>query len=435
MSGSYRLGIAGLGTVGIGVVKMVQQHGDVLAARAGQGIEITAVSARDASKDRGADLSAYAWVDDARDLAARDDVDCVLELIGGSEGLALDLVRAALSAGKDVVTANKALLAHHGAELAALAEGNDASLLYEAAVAGGIPIIKALREGFAGNEIQAVFGILNGTSNYMMTAMRETGRDFSDILQEAQDLGYAEADPSFDVDGDDAGHKLALLSAIAFGVKPDFDALKNTGAMVGIRGITAVDISLATELGYRIKLLGIARRIGDKVMQILQPCLVPAGSKIGGVEGVFNAVQVEGDYVDAGLLVGRGAGEGPTASSVMSDVLDLARGIRVPTFGVPAADLRDPEWIDLGEVVSRYYLRLHVLDQAGVIADITAALRDHNVSIESFIQHGRDPGQKVALVMTTHEARHADIAAACEIIQAHDSVSGEPCLIRIEELD
>jgi len=435
----YRLGIAGLGTVGAGVVKMVQQHGDVLAARAGRPIEIAAVSARDKSKDRGVELSGYAWVDSTAELANSNSVDCVVEMIGGEGGLALELVRGSLEKGKDVVTANKALLAHHGAELAVLAEDNDAGLLYEAAVAGGIPIIKALREGFAGNDIQAVFGILNGTSNYMMTAMRETGRDFDDILKEAQELGYAEADPSFDIDGDDAGHKLALLAAIAFGTKPDFAALKNStafgGTMIGIRGITAVDISFASELGYRIKLLGIARRVGDKVMQILQPCLVPAGSKIGGVEGVFNAVQVEGDYVDNGLLVGRGAGEGPTASSVMSDIIDLARGKSVPTFGIPANDLKDPSWIDLGELVSRYYLRLHVLDQPGVIADISAVLRDHNVSIESFIQHGRDPGQPVALVMTTHEAKHADIAGACEVIQNFASVKDEPCLLRIEELD
>jgi len=272
---------------------------------------------------------------------------------------------------------------------------------------------------------------LNGTSNYMMTAMRETGRDFDEILKEAQDLGYAEADPSFDVDGDDAGHKLALLAAIAFGTKPDFKSLE----MTGIRGVTAVDIAFATELGYKIKLLGIARRVNGKIMQSIQPCLVPENSKIGRVDGVFNAVQVEGDYVGSGLIVGRGAGEGPTASSVMSDVIDLARGINVPTFGIPANDLKDPEWIDQGETVSGYYLRLDVLDQPGVIADVSAVLRDHNVSIESFIQHGRDPDQSVALVMTTHEAKQADIKAACDAIQTLNSVNAEPCLMRIEPLE
>lgn len=431
MPEAFRLGIAGLGTVGAGVVKNIQQHGDVLAARCGRPVEITTVSARDKSKDRGVDLSSYDWVDNAEELANSNSIDCVVEMIGGSEGLAFNLVKRSLEKGKHVITANKALLAHHGTELAQLAEDNNVSLAYEAAIAGGIPIVKALREGFAGNDIQAVFGILNGTSNYMMTAMRETGRDFDDILKEAQELGYAEADPSFDVDGDDAGHKLALLAAIAFGTKPDFKSLQ----MTGIRKITSVDISFATELGYRIKLLGIARKVNGKIMQVLAPCLVPANSKIGGVEGVFNAVQVEGDYVDSGLLVGRGAGEGPTASSVLSDIVDLARGTEIPTFGVPANDLKDPAWIDLGETVSGYYLRLDVLDKPGVIAEVSAILRDHNVSIESFIQHGRDPEQPVALVMTTHEAKQADITAACEKIEQLDSVNAEPCLMRIEPLE
>ena len=431
MSEPLRLGIAGLGTVGAGVVKNIQQHGDVLAARAGRPIEITAVSARDASKDRGVDLSGYDWIDNAEDMASSNSIDCVVEMIGGSEGLALNLVRNSLKTGKHVITANKALLAHHGAELAGLADDNEVSLAYEAAIAGGIPIVKALREGFAGNDIQAVFGILNGTSNYILTEMRETGQDFGPILKDAQDLGYAEADPSFDVDGDDAGHKLALLAAIAFGTKPDFKSLQ----MTGIRHITSVDISFATELGYRIKLLGVARKKDGLIMQSVEPCLVPINSRIGGVEGVFNAVQVEGDYVDSGLLVGRGAGEGPTASSVLSDIIDIARGTTLPTFGVPANDLKDPAWIDLGETVSGYYLRLEVLDQAGVIADVSAILRDHNVSIESFIQHGRDPGQPVSLVLTTHEAKQADIKAACESIKSLRCVQGDPCLMRIEPLE
>lgn len=431
MSDAFRLGIAGLGTVGAGVVKNIQQHGDVLAARCGRRVEITTVSARDKSKDRGVDLSGYDWVDNAEELANSNSIDCVVEMIGGSEGLALNLVRNSLAKGKHVITANKALLAHHGTELAQLAEDNNVSIAYEAAIAGGIPIVKALREGFAGNDIQAVFGILNGTSNYMMTAMRDTGRDFDDILKEAQDLGYAETDPSFDVDGDDAGHKLALLAAIAFGTKPDFKSLE----MTGIRGVTAVDIAFATELGYKIKLLGIARKVDGKIMQSIQPCLVPENSKIGGVDGVFNAIQIEGDYVGSGLLVGRGAGEGPTASSVLSDIVDLARGANIPTFGVPANDLKDPSWIDQGETIGSYYLRLEVLDQPGVIAEVSAILRDHNVSIESFIQHGRDPDQPVALVMTTHEAKQADIKTACDAIKELNSVSAEPCLMRIEPLE
>lgn len=427
-----RLGIAGLGTVGVGVVKIVQGHAEVLAQRCGRAIEITAVSARDASKDRGVDVSAYDWVDDPVDLAGRDDVDVVVELIGGSEGPVKELVEAALANGKSVVTANKALLAHHGFALAKLAEDNDAGLAYEAAVAGGIPIIKALREGFAGNAIDAVYGILNGTCNYMLTAMRETGRDFDVILKEAQEAGYAEADPSFDIDGIDAGHKLALLSAIAFGTRPDFSSLQ----IEGIRKITAEDIAYADELGYRIKLLGIAKRLDDgQVMQVLEPCLVPLSCPIASVEDVYNAVYVNSDSADTALLTGRGAGQGPTASAVMADVVDLARGTKVPTFGVPADALTEPSWMNIDDVVSEYYLRLQVLDKPGVIAEISTILRDHKISIEALIQRGRDPHQPVPLVLTTHETRHGDMVRACAAFAQLESVVEEPCLMRIEALD
>ncbi|MEZ5813664.1 MAG: homoserine dehydrogenase [Alphaproteobacteria bacterium] len=431
MSEPLRLGIAGLGTVGTGVVKIVQKHGDMLAMRAGRAVEITAVSARDAGKDRGVDLSGYEWVDDAADLAGRADVDVVVEMIGGSEGLAKTLVKAALSNGKHVVTANKALLAHHGFELAKLAEDHNVSLAYEAAVAGGIPIIKAMREGFAGNRIDGVFGILNGTCNYMLTAMRETGRDFDVILKEAQEAGYAETPPDLDIDGIDAGHKLALLSSIAFGVKPDFGNLKITG----IRGITADDIAYADEFGYRIKLLGIAKRVDGKLMQVLEPCLVPLSNPIGTVEDVYNAVCVVCDSVETPLLTGKGAGEGPTASAVMSDIVDIARGFHVPTFGIPADDLQEPAWMALEDTHSRYYLRLMVLDQPGVIADISAILRDEDISIEGLLQRGRDPGQPVPVVLTTHEVRHGAVMRACAAFNDLDVVTEEPCLMRIEALE
>ncbi len=426
-----RLGIAGLGTVGGGVVKIVQKHAEMLAVRAGRSIEVTAVSARDASKDRGVDLSGYDWVDDAADLAVRDDVDAVVEMIGGSEGLAYDLVKTALSNGKHVVTANKALLAHHGFELAKLAEDNNVSLAYEAAVAGGIPAIKAMREGFVGNQIDAVFGILNGTCNYMLTAMRETGRDFDVILKEAQDAGYAEADPAFDIDGIDAGHKLCLLSSIAFGVKPDFESLQITG----IRDITAEDISYAEELGYRIKLLGIAKRLDGQLMQVLEPCLVPVSNPMGVIEDVYNAIFVGCDSLETPLLTGKGAGEGPTASAVMSDIVDIARGFNVPTFGVPADQLQEPKWMAAEDTHGRYYLRLMVLDQPGVIADISAILRDENVSIEGLIQRGRDPDQPVPVVLTTHDVRHGSMMKACAAFKALPAVTQEPCLMRIEELE
>ena len=430
MSVTLRLGIAGLGTVGAGVVKIIQEHEALLSARTGLSIQITAVSARDASKDRGVDLSGYDWVDDPVAMASRDDVDVVVEMIGGHKGAALDLVKAALGNGKHVVTANKALLAHHGFELASLAEGQSVALLYEAAVAGGIPIIKAMREGFAGNRIDAVYGILNGTCNYMLSAMRETGEDFDVILKEAQEAGYAETPPDLDIDGVDAGHKLCLLSAIAFGVRPDFESLQ----MKGIRDVTVEDIDYAEELGYRIKLLGVAKRLDGQFMQVLEPCLVPLSNPLGGIEGVYNAVMLECDSLETPLLTGKGAGQGPTASAVMSDIVDLARGFSVPTFGVPASALQSAEWISLDDARSRYYLRLMVTDEPGVIADISAILRDLNISIEALHQRGHDPGQTVPVLMMTHMARHADVVKACETFDALDAVVDKPCLMRVEEL-
>lgn len=430
MPEAFRLGIAGLGIVGSGVIKMIQHHPDMIAARAGRRVEIACVSARDPKKKRDVDCSAYEWVKTPEDLIGRH-VDAIVEVMGGADGPAHDLVKAALNAGIPVVSANKALLAHHGFELSQLAEQKGAALLYEAAVAGGIPAIKALREGFAGNEIRAVYGILNGTCNYILTAMRKTGANFEEVLKQAQAKGYAEADPAFDVDGIDAGHKLCLLSALAFGVKPDFDHLK----IKGIRQINSSDIAFATELGYRIKLLGIARREGDKILQILEPCLVPEGSPIGGVEDVYNAVYIDGDFVGTQLLTGRGAGSGPTASAVLSDIIDLARGLRPYVFGMPAATLKPAQWANLDDTVARYYLRLMVLDQPGVIADISAILRDENISIESLIQHGRDPEHGVPVVLTTHETRHGAMAKACAQFKAMKAVVDEPCLIRIEDLE
>ncbi|MCD8571257.1 MAG: homoserine dehydrogenase [Alphaproteobacteria bacterium] len=430
MTEPFRIALAGLGTVGTGVIKIVQQNQNLLARRAGRPIEIVSVSARDKNKDRGVDLSPYSWMDNAVQMADSNNVDAVVEMIGGSDGPALALTQTALGRGLHVVTANKAMLAHHGFELAKMAEDNKACLAYEAAVAGGIPIIKSMREGYAANEIQAVYGILNGTCNYILTEMRETGRDFADVLKDAQEKGYAEADPSFDVDGVDAGHKLCILSALAFGTKPDFASLK----MTGIRQINKTDIAFAGELGYRIKLLGTARRVAAKVMQVLEPCLVPQSSPLGSVEGVYNAVMVEGDFVKTGISEGRGAGEGPTASAIVADIIDIARGFRVPTFGVPANDLKKADWADINDTVNSYYMRLTVLDQPGVIADVSAILRDHRISIEGFIQRGRDPGQPVPVVITTHETRHGDVLAACDAIEKLEFSVEKPCLMRVENI-
>ncbi len=432
MSSPFRLAIAGLGTVGAGVVKIVQNNADLLTQRTGRRIEIVAVSARDKTRKRDVDLSAYEWCDNPMDLVQAGKVDTVVELIGGSEGMAANIVRKSLESGISVVTANKALLAHHGFDMATLAEKNKAQLCYEAAVAGGIPIIKALREGYAANNVQAIYGILNGTCNYILTEMRETGRDFNDVLKEAQEHGYAEADPTFDVEGIDAAHKLCILTALAFGTKPDFASMEITG----IRHINATDIAFADELGYKIKLLGIARRVDGKViMQIMEPCLVPERSTLGAVDGVFNAVHVEGDFVKTGLLVGRGAGEGPTASAVMSDIIDLARGIHHPVFGIASDKLSDPAWMDVGSSINSYYVRLNVIDKPGVLADVSAILRDRKVSIEAFLQRGRDPGQPVPMVMTTHETLHRDMLAACDEIAKLDCVMEKPCLIPIENLE
>lgn len=430
MAQSFKIGIAGLGTVGVGVIKALRENAQIITLRAGRPIEVVAVSARDQSRDRGVDLSAVSWLEKTEDLAAFEGLDAVVELIGGSEGTAANLVRNSLKNGRHVVTANKALLAHHGYELAALAEENNVCLAYEAAVAGGIPIIKAMREGFAGNKILAVYGILNGTCNYILTQMRESGRDFKDVLDDAQAKGYAEADPSFDVDGIDAAHKLCILTSLAFGVKPDFDAM----TIQGIRNINATDIAYATEFGYRIKLLGVAREIDGKIMQSMEPRLVPIKSPLGSVEGVFNAVYVQGNYVGLPLLTGRGAGEKPTASSVVADIIDLARGIRLPTFGIPAKSLKAAQWVDLGQMMNSYYLRLNVLDKSGVIADVSAILRDCNISIEGMLQRGRDPGQPVPIVITSHETRHADMLQAVERIEKLSTCVEKPCLIAIEEL-
>lgn len=431
MSKPLRLGIAGIGTVGAGVVRIIQKHADLLAQRAGRPIEIVCVSAKDKSKDRGVDLSGYAWETDAKAVAKHPDIDVFVELMGGSEGAAREAVTAALEAGKHVVTANKALLAHHGYKLATLAEKNGVSLNYEAAVAGGIPVIKAMREGFAGNQINSVYGILNGTCNYMLTAMRETGQSFDAVLKDAQAKGYAEADPSFDVDGIDAGHKLSILSALAFGIQPDFTSLQ----IEGIRKISAADIAFAAEFNHRIKLLGVAKRVGDQITQIMAPALVPLENPIGVIEDVYNAVYIGCDAVETPFMSGRGAGQDPTASAVMSDIVDLARGFKLPTFGIPAEKLTKAQWMPLEDTISRYYMRLTVLDQAGVIADVSAILRDLEISIEGLIQRGRDPGQPVTVVITTHEAKHGAMKKACEQIGALKVVVDEPCLIRIEPLE
>ncbi|WP_404710772.1 homoserine dehydrogenase [Sphingomonas sp. MMS24-J13] len=427
MAEKLRIALAGLGTVGGGVVKLLADNADLIERRAGRGIEIVAVSARDRSRDRGIDLSRFAWVDDTAALAARDDVDAVVELIGGSDGPALTLARATLGRGKALVTANKAMLAHHGLELANAAEAANTALKYEAAVAGGIPVIKGLREGAAANVIQHVYGILNGTCNYILTTMESAGRDFADVLHEAQALGYAEADPSFDIDGIDAAHKLSLLSSLAFGAEIDFDGI----AITGIRHVIAADIAEAAALGYRIRLVGLGEANAKGLFQRVHPCLVPLDHPLAHVTGSLNAVVAEGNYVGRLLFQGRGAGEGPTASAVVADLIDVARGEYGPAFGMPVRNLAKLGVAPAGERRGRAYLRFTVADRPGVLAELTAAMRDAGVSIESLIQRGVGTDGSVLIVMVTHEGPERSVTHALEKLEGSPSLTGKPMLLHI----
>ena len=428
MTRPMNVGIAGLGTVGGGVLKLLRDNADIVSARAGRPIGVSAVSARDRGKDRGVPTSGLRWYEDPVGLAADAGVDVVVELIGGSEGPAKALVEAALKAGKPVVTANKALLAVHGATLAAEAEAQNVPLTFEAAVAGGIPAIKAIREGLAGNRISRVSGILNGTCNYILTQMRLHPREFADVLADAQKLGYAETDPSFDVDGIDAAHKLAILAALAFGRPVAFKDVY----IEGIRRVSAMDIAFATELGYRIKLLGLARQTAAGIEARVHPCMVPEGASIARVDGVFNAVVAEGDFAGRVMLEGRGAGAGPTASAVAADLIDIARGRVTPVWGAAADALSAAPSVPMSAHVGAYYIRLMVVDRPGVIADVTAALRDQGVSLESMLQRGRSPGEAVPVVLVTHETTESAMRAAIARISALGSVMEDPALIRIE---
>jgi homoserine dehydrogenase len=425
------IGIAGLGTVGVGVVKILAERCDFLAAASGRAMKLVAVSARDKAKDRGIDLKGVRWEEDARALAQSDDIDVVVELIGGAEGIAREVVDLALSNGKHVVTANKALIARHGVAQARVAEQRGVALNYEAAVAGGIPIVKALREGLAANEITSVAGILNGTCNYILTEMEATGREFTDVLIDAQALGYAEADPAFDVGGIDAAHKLAILASLAFGHEVAFDDVE----VEGIEQITAADIDFAREFGYKIKLLGIATRGVDGIEQRVHPTLVPDGSPLAAVSGVYNAVAIEGDRVGSLVLEGRGAGEGPTASAVVSDLVDIARGFVVPPFILPTGHLKAPAKATSETRKSSYYLRFSASDRAGSMAEITRALADAGVSIERIVQRG-ETGQgeagRMPVVFLTHDTEEGSMRVALKNLSRIQDVAGTPLVIRIE---
>ena len=402
----------------------------MLAQRGGGRLLVTAVSARDPSKDRGIDLGAVRWAGEATELAEAPDVDTVVELIGGAEGVASELTTRAIASGKSVVTANKALIAHRGVELAAAAEAAGVSLAFEGAVAGGIPVLKALRESLCANRLSRVYGILNGTSNYILTAMAESGCAFEDVLAEAQAMGCAEDDPSFDIDGIDSAHKLAILTSLAFGCAADVAAIH----VEGIRNVTPSDIAYAAELGYQIKLLAIARATADGIEQRVHPCMVPNDTPIAHVGGVFNAVVAEGDQVGRTVFEGQGAGAGPTASAVVSDLVDVARGQRVPAFAVPARALERISVAPMDHHRGPYYVRLMVVDRPGVMADIAAVLRDEDVSIESVLQRGRSPEEAVPVIMTMHDTEEAGMVRALRRMSRLASVIEPPHMIRIEHL-
>ncbi|MEP3052273.1 MAG: homoserine dehydrogenase [Erythrobacter sp.] len=432
-TGPLRIAIAGLGTVGAGVIRLLETNRDLIAARAGRPIEVVSVSARDRSKDRGIDLSAYDWADDMSAMADDPNVDVVVELIGGSDGPALALAQSALESGKSVVTANKAMIAHHGMALAELAEKRALALKFEAAVAGGIPVVKGLREGAAANALKQIYGILNGTCNYILSEMEQTGSDFGETLSEAQKLGYAEADPTFDIEGVDAAHKIAILAAIGFGARMDFEAVRTSG----ITSVRAADISQADALGFVIRLIAMAdvETDGDGAARLLQrvrPCLVPKDHPLAPVDGPTNAVVAEGNFSGRLLFQGAGAGDGPTASAVVADLIDIARDEVGAPFSIPVGQLAPLEPTEPGHRTERTYIRFTVADRPGVLAEITAAMRDGDVSIESLIQQGRpSQGSDVLVAMVTHEGPERNVRVALDLLDGSDSLTAPPLVLPI----
>ena len=426
MTKPLRLGIAGLGTVGVGVIKIIQNKLSLLKARTGKQILISAVTAKSKTKDRGIDLSSYQWERDPVSLANREDIDVFIELIGGHEGAAKEAVEIAISKGKNVVTANKALLAHHGHELALKAEENGSILRFEAAVAGGIPVIKSLSEGLAGNSINRIMGVMNGTCNYILTRMESSGLSYKEVFSEANELGYLEADPNLDIGGIDAAHKLSILSSIAFGTEINFNGVE----LDGIDKITINDIHQAADMGFRIKLLGVSQMTSSGLEQRMSPCLVPTGSPLGQLEGGTNMIVIEGDQVGQIVLRGAGAGEGPTASAVVSDIVDIARGISLATFGQPAKTLKKAS-SSKSQTPAPYYLRMLLHDEPGALAKITKILSQFNVSIDRMRQYGHED-ENAPVLIVTHEIKHEDLMTAIQELPNTQVLKAQPLAIRIE---
>ncbi|PLK71044.1 homoserine dehydrogenase [Rhizobium sp. TH135] len=435
MANALKIGVAGLGTVGASLVRILQTRANALTVACGRPIVVTAVSARDASKDRGILMDGITWYADPVEMAQQADIDVFVELVGGSEGAAEDSVRAALGRGLHVVTANKALLSRHGVELAKLAEEKGRLLNYEAAVAGGIPVIKTLRESLTGNNFSRIYGIMNGTCNYILTRMEREGLSFADCLKEAQRLGYAEADPSFDIEGNDTAHKLSILTTLAFGCEISADKIY----LEGITNISIEDIHAAADLGYRIKLLGVAQKTESGIEQRVHPTMVPLDSVIAQVDGVTNAVALESDILGELLMVGPGAGGNATASAVLGDITDIAKSRpgaqEVPVLGRPAHLLEPYRQAEMQSHEGGYFIRLTVQDRTGVFASIATKMAENAISLESIVQHSKQPvtpDRPQTIILVTHATMESAVRKAVGAIKGEGYLIGEPQVIRIE---
>lgn len=431
-----KVGVLGLGTVGSGTANILIRNADEIVRRAGRGIQITTASVRNINKQRACDVTSITLTEDPNKVVSDPNVEIILELIGGTEQ-ARELVLKAIDHGKHVVTANKALIALHGNEIFHRAQEKGVTIAFEAAVAGGIPIIKAIREGLAGNSIQWLAGIINGTGNFILSEMRDKGRDFEDVLKEAQQLGYAEADPTFDVEGIDAAHKLTILASIAFGVPLQFEKVYTEG----IKEITSSDVAYACELGYRIKHLGIAKRTLNGLELRVHPTLIPQRRLIANVDGVMNAVVIKADALGPSLYYGPGAGSDPTGSAVVADLVDVVRVLtsdpenRVPHLAFQPGALADIPILTMDEISTAYYLRIHVLDRPGVLAEVTQIFAEHTISIEAIIQ--KEPQQNatsVPIVILTHDVIEQNMNQAIDEIEQLDSVTSKVMRIRLETL-
>jgi len=430
---TIKIGLLGFGTIGTGVVRNFQHNGLVIQQRLGCDLELTKIADLDVETDRGVRLEAGILTSDVEEVITNPEIDIVIELIGGYEP-AKSFILKAIANGKHIVTANKALMAVHGEEIIAAANEQGVTVMFEAAVAGGVPIISAIKENLCSNQFSSVMGILNGTCNFILTKMTEEGSNFAPVLQEAQELGYAEADPTFDIEGVDTAHKIALLSALCFGTTVDFDQVY----MEGISNVSAVDINFADQMGYKIKLLAIGKNHGDEIEVRVHPTMIPKSYQLAEINGVFNAVRLTGDFVGPTLLYGSGAGMDATASAVMGDVMAVSRDLmaggkpRVPIMGYCADQIKNLPIMAMSEVVSHYYLRFTTADQTSVLAKIAGVLGKHNISIQSMLQPEEHEIDSVSIVLMTHQAKESDIATALIEIDQLEVILQPTCLIRVE---